>query len=80
MDLRQIQTEKLVLIDLINQINDFSFLEKIKTFMLTQEKCNLTISQKNAVDESLESIKKFGTISHDIVMAEAKVRYPHLHN
>ena len=47
-----IQTEKSLLIDLLQDINDISLLKKVKAFVLTEiQPVNLTPNQKNELDK-----------------------------
>ncbi len=51
-----IQTEKSILFDLLQNINDISLLKKVKSFVLTEiEPLNLTQNQKNELEKRLEN-------------------------
>ena len=78
MNIQELQSEKLELINWISQLQDFSVVELIKSVKNSQEKYILSDLQKKAIDESFESIAQKGTIPNSIVMAEAKNRFPHL--
>ena len=70
---------------LINKTNDSSTLNEIHKSISTIIKrkktstLKLSASEKKAVDESIESVKKGNVYSHDKVMAEMKKKYPSLH-
>ena len=51
-----IQTEKSLVIDLLQNINDISLLKKVKSFVLTElNPSNLTEEQKNDLDRRLHA-------------------------
>lgn len=51
-----IQTEKSLVIDLLQNINDISLLKKVKAFVLTElNPSNLTEEQKNELDRRLHA-------------------------
>jgi hypothetical protein len=79
MEAQQLQTDKLNIINWINQLQDNSLIEQIKS-MMASDVCLLSNEQKNAIDEALKSIEIEGTTSHNAVMEETKKRFPHLYN
>jgi len=79
MEAQQLQTDKINIINWINQLQDNSLIEQIKSMMVS-DVCLLSNEQKNAIDEALKSIEKEGTIPHNAVMEETKKRFPHLYN
>ncbi len=51
-----IQTEKSLVIDLLNTINDISILKKVKSFVLTElNPSDLTQDQKSELDKRLQA-------------------------
>ena len=51
-----VQSEKSLVIDLLQNINDISLLKKVKSFVLTElNPSNLTEEQKNELDRRLQS-------------------------
>jgi hypothetical protein len=79
MEAQQLQTDKINIINWINQLQDNSLIEQIKSMMVS-DVCLLSNEQKNAIDEALKSIEKEGITSHNSVMEETKKRFPHLYN
>ena len=79
MEAQQLQTDKINIINWINQLQDNSLIEQIKSMMVS-DVCLLSNEQKNAIDEGLKSIEKDGITSHNSVMEETKKRFPHLYN
>jgi hypothetical protein len=79
MEAQQLQTDKVNIINWINQLQDNSLIEQIKSMMVS-DICLLSNEQKNAIDEALKSIEKEGTTPHNAVMEETKKRFPHLYN
>lgn len=78
MKLQELQKEKLELIHWISKLQDNSVIKEIKEIMNNFKKSSLSKEQKDAIDEALISIERNGTISHNQVMEETKMRYPHL--
>lgn len=79
METQQLQTDKINIINWINQLQDNSLIEQIKSMMVS-DVCLLSNEQKNAIDEALKSIEKEGITPHNSVMEETKKRFPHLYN
>ena len=79
MEAQQLQTDKINIINWINQLQDNYLIEQIKSMMVS-DICLLSNEQKNAIDEALQSIEKEGITSHNSVMEETKKRFPHLYN
>jgi hypothetical protein len=79
MEAQQLQTDKINIINWINQLQDNSLIEQIKSMMVS-DVCLLSNEQKNAIDEALKSIEKEGITPHNSVMEETKKRFPHLYN
>lgn len=53
-----VQTEKSLVIDLLQNINDISLLKKVKAFVLTElSPSDLTQEQKNELDQRLDAHK-----------------------
>ena len=53
-----VQTEKSLVIDLLQNINDISLLKKVKAFVLTElNPSDLTQEQKNELDKRLDAHK-----------------------
>ena len=51
-----VQSEKLIVIDLLNNINDISLLKKVKSFVLTElTPADLTQEQKRELDKRLQA-------------------------
>ncbi len=51
-----VQSEKSLLIDLLQNINDISLLKKVKSFVMAEiEPNNLTQNQKNELDKRIEN-------------------------
>ena len=48
--------------------------------MSMPDDCLLSIEQKNAIDEAMQSIDLKETTPHNTVMEETKKRFPHLYN
>ena len=82
MNIQQFQTDKLSIINWINQLQDYSVLDKVKNIMSSSENevCKLSNEQKRAIDEAIISIEKDGTIPHDVVMEETKKLFPQYFN
>jgi len=78
MTVQQFQKDNRNIIDWINELQDYSLVEKIKTIMNKSQENTLTSEQKDAIDEALADVEKNGTKSHETVMAATKARYPHL--
>ena len=79
MEAQQLQTDKINIINWINQLQDNYLIEQIKSMMVS-DICLLSNEQKNAIDEALKSIEKEGITPHNSVMEETKKRFPHLYN
>ena len=79
MEAQQLQTDKINIINWINQLHDNYLIEQIKSMMVS-DICLLSNEQKNAIDEALKSIEKEGITPHNSVMEETKKRFPHLYN
>ena len=61
-----IQTEKSILFDLLQNINDISLLKKVKSFVLTEiEPLNLTQNQKKELEKRLENHIQINDSSSD---------------
>jgi hypothetical protein len=80
MDIQQLQNDKLIIINWISQLQDYSLLEKVKVIMNGPDVCLLYDEQKIAIDEALQSIENQGTKPHHEVMEETRNRFPHLFN
>lgn len=80
MNIQQLQNDKLNIINWINQLQDYSVLDKVKNIMSSTDTCVLPNEIKRALDEALISIEKEGTTPHDVVMERTKKKFPHLFN
>ncbi len=78
MNVERLQKDKQSIISWINELQDYSLIEKIKIIMSKSKEISLTKEQKNAIDEAFHSIEKHGTKSHETVMEETKRKFPHL--
>ncbi len=80
MNIQQLQSDKLSIINWITQLQDYSLVEKVKSIMGSSDACLLSNEQKKAIDVALQSIEVKGTTPHNDVMEETKKRFPHLYN
>ena len=80
MNTQKLQNDKLNIINWINQLQDYSVLDKVKNIMNSSDSCMLSNDVKRALDEALISIEKEGTIPHDVVMERTRKKFPHLFN
>ena len=73
-----VQTEKSLVIDLLQNINDISLLKKVKAFVLTElSPSDLTQEQKNELDQRLDAHKNQNDIDSDAFafLDELKSKY-----
>ena len=68
-----IQTSKIELAKIVLNIENPELIREI--INLIQSKETLSISQKNAIDEAIQSLENNEGIAHDYVMEETKNRY-----
>lgn len=80
MNVQQLQNDKLDIINWMSQLEDASVVEKVKSIMSEPTQFELSLQQKNMIDEALHSIDLNGTTPHNVVMEETKKRFPHLYN
>ena len=80
MNIQQLQSDKLSIINWITQLQDYSLVEKVKSIMGSSDACLLSNERKKAIDVALQSIEVKGTTPHNDVMEETKKRFPHLFN
>ena len=73
-----VQTEKSLVIDLLQNINDISLLKKVKAFVLTElNPSDLTQEQKNELDKRLDAHKNQEDANSDafVFLDELKSKY-----
>ena len=80
MNPEQLQNDKLIIMDWINQLDDYSIVEKVKSIMRSSDACLLSNNQKKAINEALHSIENKGTTPYNLVIEDTKKRFPHLFN
>jgi hypothetical protein len=81
MNIQQLQNDKLNIINWINQLQDYSVIEKVKSLMSSSDEDSLLDnSQKRAIDKGIESIENEGTTPHNNIMEATKKRFPNLYN
>ncbi|MTG98926.1 hypothetical protein NWE55_01610 [Myroides albus] len=78
MSTHKLQNDKLDLIHWINELDDYTVIARLKSMMNTIQKEDLSFAQKKAIDEALVSIDTEVLESHDTVMEQTKLKFPHL--
>lgn len=78
MTTHQLQNEKEIIINWINELEDSELISKIKNLMNSSDKCLLSDEQKEAINKGLLDIENGNVHSHESVMLETRKRFPHL--
>ncbi len=72
------QNDKLDIIHWINELDDLTVIEQLKTIMSSTQEIALSKEQKDVIDEAFISIDTNGTLSNATVLENTKKRFPHL--
>lgn len=78
MSTQKLQNDKLDIIHWINELDDYAVIAKLKSMMNTSKEEDLSLTQKRAIDEALISIDTEILQSHDTVMEQTRLKFPHL--
>ena len=72
-----IEAEKLSIIEWLAGINDSKIIRKFKSLQKSNQKqAELTIAEKSAIDQGLNSIAKGYVHTHESVMESTREKYP----
>lgn len=72
------QNDKPNIIHWINELDDLTVVEQLKTIMSSTQEIALSKEQKDVIDEAFISINTNGTLSNVTVLENTKKRFPHL--
>jgi hypothetical protein len=80
MTTHQLQNEKEIIINWINELEDSALISKIKNLMNSSDKCLLSDEQKEAINKGLASLKDKGGIPHEEAMLQIRNKFPKYFN